>query len=172
LNRIILDLKSGSRLRQRQAIQGWIVQVDDSLAVKAHKMMMAVRFDLVAARCPRVTHLSSQPDPNERLQNPIYGRAGHLPHFFSDIVKYLVCGGVIRAARQSLQNQAPLDGEGQRVLTANIFQFLRVRANSASNRHKGWNSIASGIECQLLVRRAAPPDSTGAIRDKILQKRD
>jgi len=44
----------------------------------------------------------------------------------------LVCGGVIRAARQSLQNQAPLNGEGQRVLTANIFQFLRVRATSRS----------------------------------------
>ena len=84
-------------------------------------MMMTVRFDLVAGRCPRVTDLSSQPDPNERLQNAIDSRAGHLPHFFSDIVKYLVCGGVIRAARQSLQNQAPLNGKWQRVLTANIF---------------------------------------------------
>jgi hypothetical protein len=148
LNGIILHLKSGTRLRQRQPIKGWIVQVNNGLAVKAHEMMMAVGLDLVSGSSPRMTHFPCESNPNQRLQSPVDSRAGHLPHFSSDVFKDLVGGGVISTARQGLQNQAPLNRKRKRVLPASLFEFLRRRTTTVSNAHEDRDFIASGIGCQ------------------------
>jgi hypothetical protein len=110
-------------------------------------MVMTMRLYLIAGCRARVTDFSGNRDPNERFEDAIHRSAGNFRHSFPDVVEDLIGGGMIRTKGQRLQNQPPLDSEGQSVFATDPCEILQLEVGTISRRHFCKN-IASDIICQ------------------------
>jgi hypothetical protein len=114
-------------VREGKIVEARVIKVDHPAALDTNQMVMSVRFNLKPCRCARVAHLTSQVDPDQGLQDPVYSGSRYPRKENGDIFSDLIRSRVIMAMQKSFQNDPALHGQRDTVLTAQRFEFSHFR---------------------------------------------
>lgn len=114
LNVVILDLKSSwIHPRPGDAVQPWILDVDDAPALEAHQVVMLLEVGVKTPGRTRMARPGGQTDLDESPQDSVDGHQGDLGEIVAHGPKHLLSRGMVGAFENGFENRAALDGDRQ-----------------------------------------------------------
>lgn len=118
-----------THIREREPIQGWIIEVGHLPASQAHQVVVGPRIGVEARLGPEVAGPARHPDPDEGLQDPIHRSARHSWKTGLHVIEDLVRRRMILTTKQRLQDRLPLHGQWDPVLSTELFEVCDLFAS-------------------------------------------
>jgi len=114
MNVVVLNLKFvGFDFWPWDAIEARILDVNDTSAIQADKVVMLPELGVEARSGARVAGLDHKAERNKRRQDTVHRHAGDLGQLAADCAVKLLSGRVVRPVQDCFKNGAPLRSDRQ-----------------------------------------------------------
>jgi hypothetical protein len=105
------------------------MNIHDLFTGKTRGMMMFAGIGIEPRLGFRIAYLLRNPQLNESLQNPVYGRSRYAGQTVVNGGVNLIGRWMVGPGREILQNSAPLGCQRKPVLAATLFHEFQLRGN-------------------------------------------
>ncbi len=116
--------------------------------MKADQVMVPFALHLIACGGAWMTNLPGDAEPDECFEYAIHRCAGYFRHSGAHRIENLVCSRMIRTRGQLLEDRPPLDGQRDRMLTADLFEPLYVGLSPRSHclqHYCKWEKMSTAL---------------------------